>query len=160
VFELELHLAECEFLTGELAPAENRLSALLGRAGTVVHRAAVTHLRQALYTTLNRPDRAIDVGLEYLRHVGIEWSREPSEEDVRRELERMRQLLDGRAIEQLIDLPLMTDLRRFLHHQASGNGGGARDQSLNRRKSRRQSVGNGQSRPRCDVSVCSASRRG
>jgi predicted ATPase/signal transduction histidine kinase len=110
VFELELHLAECEFLTGELAPAEKRLSALLGRAATVVHRAAVTHLRQALYTTLNRPDRAIDVGLEYLRHVGIEWSREPSEGDVGRELERMRQLLDGRAIEQLIALPLMTDL--------------------------------------------------
>jgi predicted ATPase/signal transduction histidine kinase len=110
VFDLELHLAECEFLTGELAHAEQRLSALLGRAATVVHRAAVTHLRQALYTTLNRPDRAIDVGLEYLRHVGIEWSREPSEEDVGRELERLRRLLGGRAIEQLIDLPLMSDL--------------------------------------------------
>jgi predicted ATPase/signal transduction histidine kinase len=109
VFDLELHLAECEFLTGELASAEKRLSALLGRAETVVHRAAVTHLRQALYTTLNRPDRAIEVGLEYLRHVGIAWSPEPSEADVRQELDRMWQLLDGIAIEELIDLPLMSD---------------------------------------------------
>ena len=108
-FDLELHLAECEFLTGELASAEKRLSALLARAATVVHRAAVTHLRQALYTTLNRPDRAIEVGLDHLRHVGIEWSQQPSEEDVRRELDLMRRLLDGRAIEQLIHLPLMTD---------------------------------------------------
>ncbi|HEX4166576.1 MAG TPA: AAA family ATPase, partial [Bryobacteraceae bacterium] len=111
VFDLELHLAECEFLTGEYTSAEKRLSALLGRAATVVHRAAVTRLRQALYLTLDRPDRAIDVGLEYLRHVGIEWSQQPSHEDVCQELKRMWQLLDGRAIEQLIDLPLMSDLR-------------------------------------------------
>jgi PAS domain S-box-containing protein len=109
-FDLELHLAECEFLTGEYAPAEKRLLALVGRAATVVHRAAVTRLRLALYLTLDRPDRAIEVGLEYLRHVDIEWSPQPSEEDVGQELQRMRQLLDGRSIEQLIDLPLMSDL--------------------------------------------------
>ncbi|WP_037471076.1 PAS domain S-box protein [Sinorhizobium fredii] len=110
VFDLELHLAECEFLTGELVSAEKRLSALVGRAATVVDRAAVTQLRLALYLTLDRPDRAIEVGLEYLRNVGIEWSQQPSEEDVRQELDRMWQLVDGRSIEQLIDLPLMGDL--------------------------------------------------
>ena len=109
-FDLELHLAECEFLTGEYVPAEKRLLALVGRAATAVHRAAVTQLRQALYLTLDRPDRAIEVGLEYLQHVGIEWSQQPSEADIRQELQQMRQLLDGRSIEQLIDLPLMSDL--------------------------------------------------
>ncbi|GLR84067.1 trifunctional serine/threonine-protein kinase/ATP-binding protein/sensor histidine kinase [Bradyrhizobium iriomotense] len=109
-FALEMQRAECEFLTGEYALAEKHLLALLGRAATVVDRAAVTRLRLALYLTLDRPDRAIEVGLEYLRHVGIEWSPQPSEEDVRQELQRMRQLLDSRAIEQLIDLPLMSDL--------------------------------------------------
>lgn len=108
-FDLELHLAECEFLTGELAPAEKRLSALVARTATVVHRAAVTRLRLAVYMTLDRPDRAIEVGLEYLRHVGIDWSQQPSEEDVRQELDRMSRLLDGRSIEQLIELPLMSD---------------------------------------------------
>jgi PAS domain S-box-containing protein len=108
-FDLELHLAECEFLTGEYAAAEKRLLALVERAATVVHRAAATRLRLALYLTLDRPDRAIEVGLEYLRHVGIEWSPQPSEDDVRQELQRMWQLLDGRSIEQLIDLPLMSD---------------------------------------------------
>jgi len=109
-FDLELHLAECEFLTGEYARAEDRLLALVGRAATAVPRAAATRLRLALYLTLDRPDRAIEVGLEYLRHVGIEWSPQPSEEDVRQELQRMQQLLDGRSIERLIDLPLMSDL--------------------------------------------------
>ena len=108
-FDLELHLAECEFLTGELAAAEKRLSVLVGRAVDVVLRAAVTRLRLAVYMTLDRPDRAIEVGLEYLRHVGIEWSQQPPEEDVRQELERMWRLVGGRSIEQLIDLPLMSD---------------------------------------------------
>ena len=109
MFELELHLAECEFLTGELVSAEKRLSALVGRAADVVRRAAVTRLRTAVYMTLDRPDRAIEVGLEYLRHVGIEWPQPPSEEDIGQELERMRRLLGERAIEQLIDLPSMSD---------------------------------------------------
>ncbi|NOV20250.1 PAS domain S-box protein [Ensifer adhaerens] len=109
-FDLELHLAECEFLTGDLPSAEKRLSALLLHAVTVVGRAVVTHLQLALYLTLDRPDRAIDVGLDYLRHMGIEWSADPTEEEVRSELERMWRLLDGRPIEQLIDLPPMDDL--------------------------------------------------
>lgn len=110
-FELELHLAECEFLTGELGSAEKRLSALTVRVATVVDRAAVTHLQLALYLTLDRPDRAIDVGLGYLRHVNINWSAQPTEQSVRQELETMRLLLDGRSVEQLIDLPPMTNPR-------------------------------------------------
>lgn len=110
MFDLELHLGECEFLTGELASAERRLLALVGRAASVVDKAAVTRLRLALYLTLDRPDRAIEVGLEYLRHIGIDWSSQPSQDDVRLELERMQRLLHGRSIEQLIELPPMGDL--------------------------------------------------
>ena len=38
-FELELHRAECEFLTGELADAEQRLASLSTRAANTVERA-------------------------------------------------------------------------------------------------------------------------
>ena len=34
-------------------------------------------------------DRAVEVGLDYLRQVGVEWSPHPTEEEVRREYERM-----------------------------------------------------------------------
>jgi predicted ATPase len=53
--------------------------------------------------------RAVAVGLDYLRHVGIEWSPHPKEEEVRREYERIWSLLGSRTIEDLIDLPLMED---------------------------------------------------
>src|SRR6202040_2960753 len=58
-FTLELHRAECEFLTGELTVAAERLTMLSSRAANTVERATVACLRVDLYTTLNRSDRAV-----------------------------------------------------------------------------------------------------
>ena len=109
ILALELHRAECEFLTGELATAEARLTMLSSRATDAIDQATVACLRVDLYTTLDRSDRAVDVCLVYLRHLGIEWSPHPPEEQARREYERTWSLLGSRAIEELVDLPLMSD---------------------------------------------------
>src|SRR6266481_3850817 len=109
ILALELHRAECEFLTGELATAEARLTMLSSRAANGIDQAAVACLRVDLYTTLDRSDRAVDVCLASLRHLGIDWSPHPPEEQARREYERTWSLLGSRAIEELVDLPLMSD---------------------------------------------------
>src|SRR5208282_4577310 len=49
------------------------------------------------------------VALEYLRDVGMEWSPHPTELEARGEYERTWLLLRGREIEELIDLPVMSD---------------------------------------------------
>jgi len=108
-FALELHRAECELLTGQSTVAEERLTKLSSRATNTVDLAAVACLRVDLYTTLAQSDRAVDVGLEYLRHLGVQWSAHPTEEEARREYERIWSHLGSRAIEQLIELPLMSD---------------------------------------------------
>jgi PAS domain S-box-containing protein len=108
-FALELDRAECEFLTGALAEAEQRLAALSTRAATTVERATVACLRADLYTTLDQGSRAIAVGLEYLRHLGIDWSPHPTEEEARSEYQRIWSQLGRRTIEGLIELPLMSD---------------------------------------------------
>ena len=78
---LELHRAECEFLTGAIADAEERLTALQGRERNSIDRAEVTRLRLDIYTTLGRSDRAVEVALEnppeYLRvgQTGTVWLR-------------------------------------------------------------------------------------
>ena len=57
-----------------------------------------------------RSDRAIAVGLEHLqRHLGLDWSPHPTDEEVQREYGLIWSHLDGRAVEALIDLPLMAD---------------------------------------------------
>ncbi|MGJ5814571.1 sigma 54-interacting transcriptional regulator [Paludibaculum fermentans] len=108
MFALEFHRAECEFLTGELAEAEARLEMLATCAVGPVDQGAVTCVRIDLYTTLNRSDLAIEVALSYLRHLGAAWPPHPTEEEMRREYDRIWSLLAGRRIEELIDLPVMS----------------------------------------------------
>jgi PAS domain S-box-containing protein len=85
------------------------LTALSNRATTTVEQAVVACLHMDVCTTLDQSSRAVDVCLHYLRHVGIEWSPHPEDEEVRREYERIWSLLGSRTIEDLIDLPLMED---------------------------------------------------
>jgi PAS domain S-box-containing protein len=108
-FALEFHRAECEFLTGALEAAEKRLSMLSSRAGQLVDSAAVTQLREDLFMTLGRSDRAVEACLDYLRHVGVQWSAHPANEEVQREHERLWRQIGSRSIEDLVHLPLMTD---------------------------------------------------
>ncbi|SIO27717.1 PAS domain S-box-containing protein [Bradyrhizobium erythrophlei] len=108
-FELELNRGECEYLTGELAAAEERLSQLSTRARTIVHAAAGACVRINLYTTLDRSNRAVEVGLEYLRRVDARWPQHATAEDVQHEYDWLRQRLGSGSIEWLLDLPLMTD---------------------------------------------------
>jgi len=108
-FAIELNRGECEFLTGALAEAEQRLTALSVRAVTTLERASVTGLRADLYTTLDQGSRAVAVGLDYLRHLGMDWSPHPTEEEARREYDGIWSQLGSRSIEDLIELPLMTD---------------------------------------------------
>jgi predicted ATPase len=108
-FSLEFHHAECEFLTGALTAAEERLSMLSGRSEKLVNLAAVTRLRVELFATLDRSDRSVEVGLDYLRRVGISWSAHPTPEEARQEYERMWRQIGDRPIEALLDLPRMAD---------------------------------------------------
>ncbi|HEX8109600.1 MAG TPA: AAA family ATPase, partial [Kofleriaceae bacterium] len=111
-FALDLHRAECEHLTGALDAAEPRLAELARRATSLVDLAAVTSARIALYTTLDRAALAVEATLEYLRRAGTAWSAHPTADEVRREYDRIWQQLGSRAIEDLADLPPMTDPER------------------------------------------------
>ena len=62
-----------------------------------------------LYTTLDQSSRATAVGLDCLRHLGIDLSAHPTDEETRREYERIWSQLGSRMIEDLIELPLMSD---------------------------------------------------
>ncbi|MFL9966679.1 ATP-binding protein [Paraburkholderia sediminicola] len=111
-FDLELNCAECEYLIGESASAEERLAMLSIRAQTTVDAAAVTCLRINLYTTLDQSDSAVEVGVEYLRRVDDRWSPHPKPEDVRQAYDRLWQHLGEGSIEALLELPLMRDAER------------------------------------------------
>jgi PAS domain S-box-containing protein len=108
-FAFEIHRAECEFLTGAFAAAEERLSGLSSRVLPLVDLATLTRLKEELFTTLGRSDRAVEACLDYLRHIDVQWSPHPAKEEVQQEYERLWRQIGSRSIEDLVDLPLMTD---------------------------------------------------
>ncbi|TAU83251.1 AAA family ATPase [Rhizobium leguminosarum] len=109
MFALELQKAECEFLTGEHEVAETNLVSLFGRAASHVDAAAVVRLLSSLYVAMGDQTKAVDAGLAFLRNMGIDWSAHPTEADLLSEVTEMKSLLAGRTIDQLVDLPRMTD---------------------------------------------------
>ncbi|WP_437539212.1 ATP-binding sensor histidine kinase [Sorangium sp. So ce726] len=123
-FALELHRAECEFLTGELGAAEERLSMLSRRAANLVDAAAVACVRVDLYTTQDRSEIAVEICLEVLRRVGISWPPHPTDEEVQKEYERLWEQLGSRPIEALVDLPSVTEpaIRAIMDILGRGQG--------------------------------------
>ncbi|HEX3106741.1 MAG TPA: sigma 54-interacting transcriptional regulator [Terriglobales bacterium] len=109
MFSLEYLMAECELLTAEKIAAENRMTRLAERARNRHDFCIATRLRLTLYTTLDRSDGCAEVFVDWLRRDGAIWSIHPTRDDVMREYERIWALLGDRTIEELIDLPRITD---------------------------------------------------
>src|SRR6267154_1292549 len=109
MFSLRLERAECEFLTGNLNTAEQLIGELPRRAASKVDQAAVYHLKVLVHTVKSERADAVATALTCLRLFGIDIPAHPTWEQVHAEYEAVWQTLNGRPIESLIGLPLMTD---------------------------------------------------
>ena len=108
-FSLWLERATCEFLTGNFEKAEQLIGELLQRGASKVDQAAVYGLKIQLHIVKSENLQAVDSGLTCLRRFGIDLPAHPTWEQVQAEYESIWRNFDGRSIENLIDLPLMTD---------------------------------------------------
>ena len=110
IFSLELHRAECEFLTGELAAAEDRLDdAFIPR-----REHGRTRDRHMLARRLcTRPSIRATARLTSVSTTSDIWAsigrRIRQKRKCEREYERIWSRLGSRTIEELIELPLMSD---------------------------------------------------
>ena len=116
IFALELNRAECEYLTGDLAAAAQRLEMLARATANLTDLAAVAILRINLYMTLDQSDRAVEVGLQYLQRIGIRWPSRPASDEVEQEFERMWRLLGNRSIEAYRRPAINERCRRARNH--------------------------------------------
>ncbi|HEX6243146.1 MAG TPA: AAA family ATPase, partial [Polyangiales bacterium] len=108
-FAVRLDRAECELLDGQLDAADLHLAQLAPDAADVIDRAAVARLRILLYTTAGNNGMALEVCLDFLRAMGIDWPLRPSRQEVEAEFESLWRELGDRSIEALLDLPLSND---------------------------------------------------
>ncbi len=108
-FNLWLECAECELLCGNSEKAGQLIEQLLPRAASKVDEAAVYCLRVQLHLMKSEYQEAVATALTCLCGFGIEMPAHPIEEQVQAEYDAVWHTLDGRPIESLIDLPLMTE---------------------------------------------------
>jgi PAS domain S-box-containing protein len=108
-FSLWLERAECELLSGYFEMAEQLIVELLQRAASNVEYADASCLKIHLHVLKGELPQAVDSALTCLRLFGIDLSEHPKFEQAQAEFETVWQTLDGRSIESLIDLPIMTD---------------------------------------------------
>ena len=109
MFRLRLERAECEFLTGNFEQAEQLIDELLRGGASKVDLAAAYHMKVLLHTTKSENAKAVAIALQCLGLFGIDIPAHPTREQVQAEYETVWRNLDGRPIESLIELPLMTD---------------------------------------------------
>ncbi len=108
-FSLWLERAECEFLSGNFEQAEQIIVELLQRAASKVDHAAVYHLKVRLHELKGEYRQAVASASACLNLFGIDIPAHPAWEQVQAEYETVWRNPEGRPIESLIDLPLMTD---------------------------------------------------
>jgi PAS domain S-box-containing protein len=108
-FGLWLERAECEYLNGNFDEAEQLISELLAKGASKIDKAAIYRLKVILHVLKSENPKAVESALECLRLFGIEMPPHPAREEVEAEYEKVWSGMGGRAIESLIDLPLMTD---------------------------------------------------
>ena len=126
MFSLWLERAECEFLTGNFDTAEQLIVELLQRGASKVDQAAVYHLKIQLHIVKSENAQAVASALTCLRLFGIDIPAHPTWEQVQAEYETVWQTLNGRPIESLIDLPLMTDPEHAGRHAGALDPAGPR----------------------------------
>jgi PAS domain S-box-containing protein len=108
-YRLGFERAECEYLSRNFDEALRQFDALLAHARTTLEKADIHRVVVDLHTNVIALDEAIARGQEALCLFGIDIPSHPSHQTVATEYEAIWRSLDHRSIEDLIDLPLMTD---------------------------------------------------
>jgi PAS domain S-box-containing protein len=108
-FSLSLERAECELLSGNFENAEHLIVELLRRGASKVDQAAAYRLKVQSHVMKSENQQAVASALTCLRLFGIDLPAHPTQEEVQAEYEAVWETLNGRPIESLIDLPMMTD---------------------------------------------------
>jgi predicted ATPase len=108
-YALHLEHTECELLTGNLDEAERLLPPLFRHARTKFDSAAAFRIKTTIHIGKGETVKDVESALECLRLFGIEIPAHPTWGEVLTEYEAIWRNLATRRIEELVDLPPMSD---------------------------------------------------
>ena len=112
-YELTLGLyetaAEAAYLGGDFEQTEQLAEVVLTRAKTLLEKIKVYEVKIQAYGAQNQALKAVNTALKVLKQLGVEFPENPSESDVQLAMAEIAFLLTQRSIEDLVNLPEMTE---------------------------------------------------
>ncbi|MEG4394639.1 AAA family ATPase [Microcoleus sp. BROC3] len=112
-YELTLNLyvaaAEIAYLNGDFDGMERMAAQVLQEAKTILDKIKIYEIQIAAQTAQNKMLEAIAVGRDALRLLGIDLPSEPDKALIGKALQALASQLQDKQIEQLVDLPVMTN---------------------------------------------------
>jgi len=102
-------VAEAAYLIGDFEQMEQLVEAVLNHAKTVLDQVKVYEVKIQAAGAQGNLKKAIEIGLQMLKLLGVVLPEEPSHFDTQRGLEETSSLLVGKEIEDLINLPEMIE---------------------------------------------------
>jgi predicted ATPase/signal transduction histidine kinase/tRNA A-37 threonylcarbamoyl transferase component Bud32 len=112
-YDLTLNLheltAEAAYLSGNFELAEKLIDVVFIQARTLLDKVKVCEIKIQVYGAQNKPRQAIDIALEFLKLLDIEFPNSPNQTDTQLEMAALTSNLVGRKIEDLIEDPEMTE---------------------------------------------------
>ncbi|MFN6483764.1 MULTISPECIES: AAA family ATPase [unclassified Nostoc] len=112
-YELTLTLhseaAEAAFLSGDFEEMQRLFESVQNCAVTLLDKIKVYEVQMQAYMAQNRLLEAVNTALQILKQLGVEFPQEPNASDIGQGLADTAAILSGRRIEDLIELPQMSD---------------------------------------------------
>jgi PAS domain S-box-containing protein len=106
---LYVETVEAAILSGHVEEMEKLADIVLQQATSLLDKVKVYEVKIQAYTAQNQPLEAIDTALSVLKLLGIRFPKKPTKLNIFLELVKTKLSLAGKRIEDLIDLPVMTD---------------------------------------------------
>ncbi|MEG4233653.1 ATP-binding sensor histidine kinase [Microcoleus sp. Pol11C3] len=108
---LALHeeAAEAAFLSGDFDRMQRFVEIVQNSAKTLLDQVKVYEVQMQAYTGQNRMLEGIDTALQVLKLLGVEFPSQPNPSDIGHALAETSTILSGKRIEDLVDLPQMSD---------------------------------------------------
>lgn len=106
---LHVEAAEAAYLSGDFNQMQRLTAVVLRQAKALLDRVKAYEVMLHAYSAQNNLVEGMKTGLRILELLGVRLPKEPNQTDIVCGLEETKQTVAGRRIEELINLPTMTD---------------------------------------------------
>ncbi|MEA5514819.1 AAA family ATPase, partial [Nodularia sp. UHCC 0506] len=112
---LEFHNLAAEFawLCGDFENMEQLIDAVITHVKSLVEQVNVYRIRILANTSHNKLNQALNIGMELLQKLGVNFPQNPTQNDIQQALIEIGQFIEDREISDLLELSVMTDREKI-----------------------------------------------